>query len=82
MATPPDPPGYDTHGWPRDVLAAWIEADEEARQAVRDAAPEVARALDREAAEVMQPGPRRPRWLRDPDRPPRPVPWQDEEGGS
>lgn len=76
--TPPDPPGYDTLGWPRDVLAAWIEADEQARQAVREAAPEVAHALDRQAEWVkLPPGQRRTRRLRDPDQPPRPVPWQE-----
>lgn len=77
MPTNPDPPGYDTLGWPRDVLAVWIEADVLARAAVREALPELGRALDRQADEVMTPGPKRARRLRAPGQPARPVPWED-----
>lgn len=80
MTTPttPEPSGYDTLPWPKDALAVWVEADEPARDAVRQAMPELGRALDREAAVVeLPPGKRRPRRLLAPGQRPRAVPWQE-----
>lgn len=79
--TPPDEPGYDNLPWPKDALAVWIEAEEPARDAVRAVMPELDKALDREADEVMSPETRRPRRLRGPANP-RPVPWQESEGSA
>lgn len=76
--TPSELPGYDTLPWPDDVLAAWMEADEQTRQGVRVAAPDVAAALDRQAEVVTTPrGERRTRVLRAPGQPRRPVPWEE-----
>lgn len=63
---------WDHLGWPGDALAAWMdpgddpEQHRQAQETVRAVMPLLAVALDRQAEAVMDPGPRRPRRLRQP----------------